>query len=351
MILNLEKIITNLEENRFPAKFDEVWNYGSFLRDKKNPKDLDLILKYTEINDDYYTFLDIIPLLLENKPKSFTPLDALKKIENFKFYDKWKNFPFWLSNMDWNTLKQKESILNMTLWMTISRQILQNEFPQIQIGEIIPVNRSPTGSRKSFELLWSRNNSPLQKNLKRIFSERSLRFNLINEIYAFEEDISNLDYEIKISNWLLNELICYEYQFEDETKLKKWFKTKIEKKFPNIHQNTIITLVDNIFHDNHKNNNVNPKMNYYILTMLPITKLKSQAEKNRFIVKERKKTLIIYKYFLQQFSKFKIYSDLHISNKQFDDVIISLNAMFTNKKDQILLKKILDKIFLKISTL
>lgn len=79
---NLNNIINLLESNRKLFEyFSEVYIFGSVIKGKNNPQDIDLLLIYQNKNVDYLNAVRKIRVVLAKKLNYFIDLTVLSKTE------------------------------------------------------------------------------------------------------------------------------------------------------------------------------------------------------------------------------------------------------------------------------
>ena len=173
---NVKRLIDRIEEGIVPVKIVEVYAFGSFLRFKAEPGDIDLVLFYREepvFDEKVELFRQFIIKQSETKEgrellKKLTDDEVLaKELENAVF----PGLPvsIWLRHIK-ATGPMKTYIQYNFNRSDITKKILKEKLRYIQIAYVENINEKEKVlswfSAQMFKLIWSDNKRDLDDNLK-----------------------------------------------------------------------------------------------------------------------------------------------------------------------------------------
>jgi hypothetical protein len=117
LIRKLHVLGNRAKEEILPVKIYEIVGFGSFFRLKERPGDVDLLIKYSNINSIYDLFkqiMDNVVELYKEDPEKFSmPIDALANYINvhrnsLPFLSEYVNvFCSWIENITWGMISRQ----------------------------------------------------------------------------------------------------------------------------------------------------------------------------------------------------------------------------------------------------
>lgn len=252
LIKNLKRLVARIEEGITPLKIVEVWIFGSFLRMKPDPGDLDLILFYNKdpsFDNEVEKFRQLIIELGKNNDdiKLLETLYKDNKLACEKLGHIFPDLPvhIWIKHIK-TTGPMKTYIPYNFNASDVTKKVLKNRMKHIQISQIEDINNKEklfsTMTAKTFKLAWSINNRDIDLNLENI-SESSYEAitseinNFLIQVNRYESYYHILKNTIKYIN---NNIQNYNSVLDNETLIKYIKKVGNERNIKEQYLNWII---------------------------------------------------------------------------------------------------------------
>lgn len=191
-----------------PVRIEEVWAFGSFIRLKEKPGDLDLAVKYSERHPLWEKFdkemQEAIRAHRRERGDYPTPADALQAElrktnspgDHRGLYARWAKFTTWgRVDRDW-------MLGRGIYWDGVTREMLLEGLPRVHIAQMEPADSKFWLLTEVRVLVWSREKPDVEKNLDLALGSKGLGRNLANEIAGFDRQMEPLRFESKIQGAL-----------------------------------------------------------------------------------------------------------------------------------------------------
>lgn len=342
LINRLQNLEKSLQEE-LPVMITDIIGFGSFFRGKKNPKDVDLTVRYSNINPIYTVFKDKIKEIeyLYNNGVKFNSFKEafiyiFNRKENFhldkQFLDIFCN---WLDNIPWNEItKGYDSILYNHERLT--KKILERKLPFIKIEipfNCVEINHSneeenfKNKNRSSFVsayycLIWTKHKSNIISNILEIFSSpNEIRNACLIELRNFGYQTSLLEFQKNILSRYIPILLkttIVKNEEESFDNIHDWISLQIfnQKIIMNLNLNEIREVVftkpnNLILLDRHIIEKIIPEFHDTIYLKMNIQELQEIVEIERKRINELQKEL----YVLDEI----IYSISHCYKNRYDN--------------------------------
>lgn len=195
-------------EEPIPVRIEEVWAFGSFIRLKEKPGDLDLAVKYSERHPLWERFdkemQEAIHAHRRERGDYPTPADALlAELRRTKSLDDhWEVYAKWAKFTTWGRVDRDWMAGRGFYWDGIAREMLLEGLPRVHIAQMEPTDSKFWLLTEVRVLIWSRVKPDVEKNLASALGSKGLGRNLANEITGFDRQMEPLQFEAKIQRAL-----------------------------------------------------------------------------------------------------------------------------------------------------
>lgn len=179
---NLKRVVRRIEEGVAPIRIVEVWAFGSFLRMKADPRDIDLVIFYKKdpILDEQVELFRQFILNLNQTEKGCELLEEFVSNQDLASEFAKKSFPglpvdVWLRHI--KASGSMRTYLSYYFHPTdTTRKVLKKGIRRIQIAEIADIDKKDEVfsrmSAQSFKLVWSKDERDVDKNLQQLIDEQ-----------------------------------------------------------------------------------------------------------------------------------------------------------------------------------
>jgi predicted nucleotidyltransferase len=187
LLSNLEKVVKKLPNLDLPAEIAGIYAFGSILREKENPHDIDLIVLYTlspaqnlrwerfqkNFSDDNWTgnyLRKIKKYLLPYQARGVSLSDAVKEPELSNLLREHEIEPSWAGCFSWTAVLGYDPYgftpsLNAVMYrMLFGRRIKGFQVKFLQ-GQFLKEGHIPMMTAKNHWLIWSKERSDVYANL------------------------------------------------------------------------------------------------------------------------------------------------------------------------------------------
>jgi predicted nucleotidyltransferase len=220
-----------------PVKIEEVWAFGSFIRLKERPGDLDIVVKYSDFHELWKDFDEemgeVIHSYSQKRGDFLTPADALH-LELQKTSDgspRWETYSIWAKGITWGMVDRDWMLYKGYSWDGITKYLLLENLPRVHIAEMQPMKSDFWLLTDVKILVWSREKPDVQANITNSLSGQQLRENLADELAGFDRQFQPLQFEIKIRTGLYKSLLALPSQAGNES-LQFSLESLAKKIFP-----------------------------------------------------------------------------------------------------------------------
>ena len=277
---------TSLE---LPIIVDEIWAFGSAIRDKEAPGDIDLVVKYSKFHPTFDVFKVVCHDMVRrygrsgDRPDSpsLALADFLKtRLDTNQFA---RLFLSWIEGISWSMIF-RDMCPDMFgyNWSGLTKRILLRSARGIHVMEIVPVGEKGMVAAKAYQLIWSRTNPDLYENLRIVLSAKTVRETCILEYRNFEAQLHPLTAGIRVLWAMLPNLIQHDGSFRNYEDCNKWLIEKAAEMFPEYAPEILSRI---FMYDGLTLENVPGFMQVEIATDEPIELLKARVEEKRKEVK------------------------------------------------------------------
>ena len=245
LITRLDKICKKIPEQILPVNIERIELFGSALRNKQNPGDLDLHAYYSD--DEYYSnrwnlFYKIFTKMDKNHK---LPLDAVLHYlkENFKqeqVKDVEPIFQNWFKDFKWGSLDYEDLSRDKVL-----RKVILKGVKEIHILDFILIGKKSSIKKSASEVVWSRTSPDVFSNLKKIWMPETLESNLWIDLESLDEQLTLEQSQLSVKKTLFEKLLKSKQKFQTSSDLEKWKKKVLKKYFPNQEIRTSVRSLDN----------------------------------------------------------------------------------------------------------
>ena len=218
---NLRILLSRIEDGITPLHIIEGWVFGSFLRPKKDPNDIDMVLFYKkdpEFDEKVEKFLGFIKYMRESAEKegNYKRLENLSKADPRVMELLREHFPglpvdVWVQYIETKGYF-KEFLKYSFNPIEVTKRILKKSIRGIQITDIYPIeNRDSRLARmtaQSFKLVWSEYSRDINKNLTQSkYEQTNLTLDEIkNFAIQIERHKSYYDVLISLLKWAIESI-------------------------------------------------------------------------------------------------------------------------------------------------
>lgn len=281
----------------FPVKITRVEIFGSALRNKPVPGDLDIAIRYLE-DPSVKLLHDLLREIFEKMPRiEFeTPKDAvLNYVENtYKNNFKRETLDFiksvysiWLDSFKWSSLIYPWIVPHP---QTIVKKMLIKGTKEIHIEHFSKESEKHTSVATIFETIWDNNNRDIFTNISRIFSPDLLKKNVLKELENIDIQLRTHKKQIKIATKAFQILQQSEIDFSKKDDTRDWVKKQMCELFPKINSELVYK---SLVISNFDNSNFNLKFNKKLFEVKSLDELQKIIERKRTVLKEAIQELFV----------------------------------------------------------
>lgn len=235
LLKQLERVVKTAQETELPMEVLEILGFGSFFRNKRNAKDVDIKIEYGKEHQFFVPFCDLMKTISENARQNDvdsthpTPYDLfdkliadrLKENDNKEFLEEFQRIcGNWLQGITWNMLYNEEynSVLDRH---RLTDRILKRSSRNVIISH--GIGRLLTNTIFS---VWSTKKPDFKENIRQIFSPEVIRRSRLSCLQEFEIQIAALK--------LHSEFLYKWFKLETEHGYTIVPEKEVEKYFPAI---------------------------------------------------------------------------------------------------------------------
>lgn len=268
-------------------RIEELWGFGSVIRGKESPGDIDLVAKYSSFHPAYEAFKPVSQEAIkkygwENDCPP-TPKDALLQYMSSLPDDIAKKkilFASWLEGVTWGVLF-KDMIPDMYgwEWESITKRILHRGLRGIHVMRFAHTGDKAYLNAKAYQLFWSRDKPDLYSNLQLVFSSEEIRKSCLTELENFETQLAPLKIELEIIGHLFPRLLRYDSQFKSINDCTIWLMGQAKEAFRKYPETVLKQLIEH-------GKVSDPQPIPTIQAEIPLNSLKEQVENKRKEVKQ-----------------------------------------------------------------
>lgn len=208
LINNLQRIADNIPKLELPAEVNGIYAFGSILREKENPHDIDLVVLYSMTQEqakrwetfrknfssgygDEHTIRKIQKYLVPYQTKSISLCDAVKNEELSSILREHEIEPVWAGCFSWTDVLGYDPYGFDPEINKVLRRMIFGRFKGFQVkfsyGESLPDGYIPMMVAKNHCLAWSKEKPDVKTNLlKRSVDEKMVHD--LKELNHFIED-------------------------------------------------------------------------------------------------------------------------------------------------------------------
>ena len=232
LVTRLNKICKKIPEQILPVKIERIELFGSGLRKKPNPGDLDLHVYYSK--DDSCSFLwDLFyDIFTKMKKNHELPLESVLhhlkenfKQEHVKVLE--PIFQNWLKDFKWGSLDYGDLRRDKVL-----RKVILKGVKEIHISDFILIGETSHVKRSASGLVWSRTSLDVFSNMKKIWMPKTLESNLWIDLESLDEQLTLEQSQLFMKKTIFEKLLKSKQKFQTYSDLEKWEKKVLKKYFP-----------------------------------------------------------------------------------------------------------------------
>lgn len=203
----LETLCQRAAASWAPIRVKEVWAYGSFIRGKDRPADLDIAITYSghhDLWDDFRVKMNQVVSIHEKSPSEYpSPSIALEAFTSKSGGDggSWEVFSRWAKCFSWNMACQPDYTsagVHAYSPARVTTRVLCEGLPGLRLNHSFAESKRKLPLlAKAFALAWSDKRRDVKANISRMLSPSVVRRNVIVELENFERQVNYLKAEIK----------------------------------------------------------------------------------------------------------------------------------------------------------
>lgn len=248
----LDSVCKRIESEVLPIIVEEVWIFGSFLRSKENPRDIDVVIKCSE-NPDFPKFRELMTATYPKRHEFPTPKDAFLHIAGTSVKGENPSVSLmakWLDGYTWNMIfsgpmGMPEYVIDR---VPMTKRILLQDISGIQISQIVPTGDDLSYLRAEIlGLAWDRRHRDLFENVRMLLAPPKVREVRLKDLENFEKQEYGLKKEIEIIHSLFSKMRSKKIRLKGYNEAKDWLEEKTASSFPELPQDTVETIVSNIY--------------------------------------------------------------------------------------------------------
>ncbi len=236
-----------------PLRVEAIYAFGSFLRAKEHPGDLDLIVHYSHFHPLWDRFTDLMGYAIRLHEKDWnsyaTPREALQAfVASTADEPHMPIYSEWLGDCSWEKIYRSFIPLDAYSWDKTSKRVLLADLPRVHISNLVKGLKHPPTTAKAYELVWSRNEPEVTRNVLSILSPTRLTENLILELKNFEKQLAEIRLELTLFTELCHFLldIPAESYPKEDIAVNALLRTKALEFLPKQKTKTLEAAIKNI---------------------------------------------------------------------------------------------------------
>jgi hypothetical protein len=322
LLKRLSKICDRTLNEQLPIVVEEIWGFGSFLRGKERPGDIDLVIKYSKEVQSFEIFKHLTKGIVkrygysEHRPE--TPADALTllvlelKVKGIDIVTEQDLATYlgWLEGITWKMVFRE---MNPELFAYdpsgITKRRLLRGIREIHIMSVTSVG-SGRGIlvAKEYELFWSKSNPDLNFHVSMILSPDRIGSTCINELQNFEGQLEKLMLQLQVLQRMFMELRETDEDFGTIDERDKWLLSTGKRIFSQCSIEVLSEILHSFKIDTEKLGvvqNFNPAH----FSALPLKELQLLVETKRAEVKNAQEKLKVLRYAFFSLKDLKVHNE------------------------------------------
>jgi hypothetical protein len=233
LIGRLDKICKKIPKQILPVNIERIELFGSALRNKQNPGDLDLHAYYSDDESCSFLWNLFYEIFTKMDRNHELPLDAVLHHlkENFK-QEQVKVlepiFQNWFKDFKWGSLDYGDLSRDKVL-----RKVILKGVNEIHISDFILIGQKSSVKKSASGVVWSRTSLDVFSNMKKIWMPEILESNLWVDLESLDEQLTLEQSQLSMKKTLFEKLLTSKQKFQTYSDMEKWENKVLKKYFPN----------------------------------------------------------------------------------------------------------------------
>ena len=227
------------QDLELPLVVDELWAFGSAIRAKEAPGDVDLVAKYSK----FHPAFDIFKVACHDMVRRYGWSDDQPDSPSIALAEFLKSIPdniqntalflSWIEGISWSVIF-RDICPDMFGYDAsgLTKRILLRSARGIHIMQTVPVGEKGWVAAKAYQLIWSKSRPDLYENLKTVLSSETVRETCILEYRNFETQMHPLAAKVKVLHVMLPLLMHHDGPFRNYEDCNKWLIENAAVNFP-----------------------------------------------------------------------------------------------------------------------